>query len=132
LPIEVRSLAEWEAAGIRGMLSVVIPAHNEEGHIAEPVQSLGAALRPRQIVGRQFDLPDRHRVVFASYQQREFVDRNQAGKQNGASGRLYARLPLLGLKRTLFSSFRCFAEPDVLLPQTAGGLPRRWVLGALI
>jgi dolichol-phosphate mannosyltransferase len=45
MPIEVRSLAEWEAAGIRGMLSVVIPAHNEEGHIAETVQSLAAALR---------------------------------------------------------------------------------------
>ena len=35
MPIEVRSLAEWEAAGIPGMLSLVIPAHNEEGHIAE-------------------------------------------------------------------------------------------------
>jgi hypothetical protein len=35
MPIEVRSLAEWEAAGIPGMLSIVIPAHNEEGHIAE-------------------------------------------------------------------------------------------------
>ncbi len=45
MPIEVRSLAEWEAAGIRGMLSVVIPAHNEEGHIAETVQDLAAALR---------------------------------------------------------------------------------------
>jgi len=33
MPIEVRSLAEWEAAGIPGMLSVVIPAHDEEGHI---------------------------------------------------------------------------------------------------
>ncbi len=29
MPIEVSSLAEWEAAGIPGMLSVVIPAHNE-------------------------------------------------------------------------------------------------------
>jgi dolichol-phosphate mannosyltransferase len=45
MPIEVRSLAEWEAAGIHGMLSVVIPAHNEEGHIAETVQNLAAALR---------------------------------------------------------------------------------------
>jgi dolichol-phosphate mannosyltransferase len=45
MPIEVRSLAEWEAAGIHGMLSVVIPAHNEEGHIAETVQNLAGALR---------------------------------------------------------------------------------------
>jgi len=45
MPIQVRSLAEWEDAGIRGMLSVVIPAHNEEGHIAETVQNLAAALR---------------------------------------------------------------------------------------
>jgi dolichol-phosphate mannosyltransferase len=45
MPIEVRSLAEWEAAGVRGMLSVVIPAHDEESHIAETVQNLTAALR---------------------------------------------------------------------------------------
>src|SRR5947207_798558 len=45
MPIEVRSLAEWEAAGIPGMLSVVIPAHNEEGHLAETVQNLATALR---------------------------------------------------------------------------------------
>lgn len=45
MPIEVRSLAEWEAAGVPGMLSVVIPAHNEEGHIAETVESLASTLR---------------------------------------------------------------------------------------
>jgi dolichol-phosphate mannosyltransferase len=45
----VRSLAEWEAAGIPGMLSVVIPAHNEEGHIAETVQNLIGALRKAEI-----------------------------------------------------------------------------------
>src|SRR5262245_51317345 len=44
MPIEVRSLAEWEAAGIHGILSVVIPAHNEEDHISETVQNLAAAL----------------------------------------------------------------------------------------
>lgn len=44
MPIEVRSLAEWEAAGIANMLSVVIPAHNEEGHIAETVRALADAL----------------------------------------------------------------------------------------
>src|SRR5436190_16483612 len=45
MPIEVRSLAEWEAAGIPGMLSVVIPAHNEEGHIAETVENLATSFR---------------------------------------------------------------------------------------
>ena len=49
MPIEVHSLAEWEAAGIRGMLSVVIPAHNEEGNITETVQNLAAALRKADI-----------------------------------------------------------------------------------
>jgi len=49
MPIEVRSLAEWEAAGIPGMLSVVIPAHNEEGHIAETVRELTAALQAAEI-----------------------------------------------------------------------------------
>ena len=40
MPLEVRSLAEWEADGIPGLLSVVIPAHNEEGHIAATVREL--------------------------------------------------------------------------------------------
>lgn len=45
MPFEVRSLAEWEAAGVPGMLSVVIPAYNEEGHIADTVHSFAQALR---------------------------------------------------------------------------------------
>ena len=44
MPIEVRSLAEWEAAGIPGMLSVIVPAHNEEGHLVGTVEALLAAL----------------------------------------------------------------------------------------
>ena len=44
MPLEVQSLAEWEAAGVPGMLSVVIPAHNEEGHIAQTVRAVHAAL----------------------------------------------------------------------------------------
>jgi dolichol-phosphate mannosyltransferase len=44
MPIEVRSLAEWEADGVAGMLSVLIPAHNEEGRIAPTVRALHAAL----------------------------------------------------------------------------------------
>lgn len=50
MPLEVRSLAEWEAAGVPGMLSVVIPAHNEEGHIEETVRGLVAALTDAGIV----------------------------------------------------------------------------------
>ncbi len=49
MPFEVRSLAEWEAAGVADMLSVVIPAHNEEGHIAATVQGVAAALRQASI-----------------------------------------------------------------------------------
>jgi dolichol-phosphate mannosyltransferase len=45
MPFQVRTLAEWEAAGVPGMLSVVIPAHNEEGHIAATVGCLADTLR---------------------------------------------------------------------------------------
>jgi dolichol-phosphate mannosyltransferase len=45
MPFQVRTLAEWEAAGTPGMLSVVIPAHNEEGHIAATVEGLADTLR---------------------------------------------------------------------------------------
>jgi len=44
MPISVRSLAEWEEAGVPGMLSVVMPAHDEEGHVAGSVRALVAAL----------------------------------------------------------------------------------------
>lgn len=49
MPIEVRSLAEWEVAGVENLLSVVIPAHNEEGDIADTVRALAAALRGAEI-----------------------------------------------------------------------------------
>ena len=45
MPLEVRWLAEWEASDVPGMLSVVIPAHNEEGHIGGTVQGLADTLR---------------------------------------------------------------------------------------
>ena len=49
MPFEVRTLAEWEAAGLPGMLSIVIPAHNEEGHIAATVQGLAETLQRADI-----------------------------------------------------------------------------------
>jgi dolichol-phosphate mannosyltransferase len=50
MPIEVRSLAAWEAAGIPDMLSLIIPAHNEGGHISETMRQFVEALREAQIV----------------------------------------------------------------------------------
>jgi dolichol-phosphate mannosyltransferase len=44
MPLEVRSLAEWEADGIEGMLSVLIPAHNEALRIGATVRDIEAAL----------------------------------------------------------------------------------------
>jgi dolichol-phosphate mannosyltransferase len=44
MPLEVRSLAEWEADGIPGLLSVVIPAHNEQDHIPATIRDLHVAL----------------------------------------------------------------------------------------
>jgi len=49
MPLEVRSLAEWEADGVPGLLSVVIPAHNEEAHIGGTVRELHAALEAGSI-----------------------------------------------------------------------------------
>jgi dolichol-phosphate mannosyltransferase len=40
MPLEVRSLAEWEADGVAGLLSVVIPAHDEEGRIAPTIREI--------------------------------------------------------------------------------------------
>jgi dolichol-phosphate mannosyltransferase len=45
MPLEVRSLGEWVRAGEPNVLSVVVPAHNEEGHIVETVTAFSAALR---------------------------------------------------------------------------------------
>ena len=49
MPVEVRSLAEWEAAGEVDTLSVVIPAHNEEGHIEDTVRAIVTALQEADI-----------------------------------------------------------------------------------
>ena len=49
MPLQVKSLAEWEREGITDMLSVVIPAHNEEGHIGDTVEGVTAALEEANI-----------------------------------------------------------------------------------
>ena len=50
MPLEVRSLAEWEADCVPGMLSVVIPAHNEEGRIGATVREIHQALSQAAIL----------------------------------------------------------------------------------
>jgi dolichol-phosphate mannosyltransferase len=44
MPLEVRTLAEWEANGVKDLLSVVIPAHDEEGRIEATIRAFAAAL----------------------------------------------------------------------------------------
>jgi dolichol-phosphate mannosyltransferase len=44
-----RSLAGWVEAGIPGMLSVVIPAHNEEGNLKETIPAIVNALLAAKI-----------------------------------------------------------------------------------
>jgi dolichol-phosphate mannosyltransferase len=45
----VRTLGEWEAQGVEGLLSVVIPAHDEEGRIESTVRAFAGALRAASI-----------------------------------------------------------------------------------
>lgn len=49
MALEVRSLAEWDADGVVGLLSVVIPAHNEEDHIPSTVRDLHTTLTAANI-----------------------------------------------------------------------------------
>ena len=54
MPVEVRTLADWEADCMPGVLSVLIPAHNEEGRIESTVRdihnALAAAAIPHEIL----------------------------------------------------------------------------------
>ncbi len=50
MPLEVRSLAEWEADVVPGMLSVVMPAHNEAGQIQTTLRDIRRALSESGIV----------------------------------------------------------------------------------
>jgi dolichol-phosphate mannosyltransferase len=50
MPLEVRSLAEWEADSVPGLLSVVIPAHDEERRIGATVRELHQVLSAAGIV----------------------------------------------------------------------------------
>jgi len=49
MPIQVSSLAEWERMGVPGMLSVVIPAHNEGAHIIKTVRGIVDELEQEKI-----------------------------------------------------------------------------------
>jgi dolichol-phosphate mannosyltransferase len=49
MPLQIKSLAEWEREGIADMLSVVIPAHNEEDQIADTVEGIATALQDSNI-----------------------------------------------------------------------------------
>ncbi|MBF0153968.1 MAG: glycosyltransferase family 2 protein [Magnetococcales bacterium] len=49
MPVQVQFMAEWEKSGIPGMLSVVVPAHNEEGCIRATLEGLVHALQQAEI-----------------------------------------------------------------------------------
>ena len=76
MPVEVRTLAEWVAEGVPGMLSVVIPAHNEEAHIETTVRSLARTLTDAKIA---------HEIVV--------VNDNSRDGTGAAVARLTAELP---------------------------------------
>jgi dolichol-phosphate mannosyltransferase len=42
-------MQEWEDSAIPELLSIIIPAHNEEGHIADTVQQLASTLKKAEI-----------------------------------------------------------------------------------
>ena len=44
MPLEIQSLAEWERSGIPNLLSIVIPARNESGHLEGMIRNLDRTL----------------------------------------------------------------------------------------
>lgn len=78
MSIEIQTLAEWEKAGIPDMLSIVIPAHNEEGHIAATLRGLARALEDAGI---------RYEIVV--------VNDNSTDKTASVLGELRAEMPHL-------------------------------------
>jgi dolichol-phosphate mannosyltransferase len=76
LPIEVQTLAEWEAQGVPGLLSVVIPAHNEEGRIESTVRLFAETLARERID---------HEILV--------VNDNSADGTEGVLRRMHAELP---------------------------------------
>jgi len=49
MPITVQSLVEWQESGTKNLLSIVIPTHNEEGHIEGTIATLKRTLEREQI-----------------------------------------------------------------------------------
>lgn len=49
MTLEVKTLGEWEAQGVANLLSVVIPAHNEEGRIESTIRAFATTLRAAAI-----------------------------------------------------------------------------------
>jgi dolichol-phosphate mannosyltransferase len=66
MPLEVKTLAEWERECVPDLLSVVIPAHNEEGHIRETVEGIAEALERASI---------RHEILVVNDNSRDATER---------------------------------------------------------
>lgn len=74
MPFFVQSLEDWEEAGEAGLLSVLIPAHNEEAVIAGTVKSFAAALTgagiAHEILVVNDNSTDRTEAILLELQQR--------------------------------------------------------------
>jgi dolichol-phosphate mannosyltransferase len=70
MPLEVRTLAEWEANGVKDLLSVLIPAHNEEGRIEATIRAFADALRAESIAFEILVVNDNSRDTTESVLQR--------------------------------------------------------------
>jgi dolichol-phosphate mannosyltransferase len=74
MPFFVQSLEDWEQAGTPGLLSVLIPAHNEEAVIAGTVESFHAVLVaagvPHEILLINDNSNDRTDAILCQLEQR--------------------------------------------------------------